>query len=739
LYTNRGLQPAPSSPIDTAFWLERARRDRLAVLLDLDGTLIPFAPTVEEAELDAPAVRLLDALAQAGVQVAIVSGRPRSNVESLRQRLPHAWFTAEHGVWRSTGEDWTGPREQGSELDSLQDALAPFASTPGARLERKTLSLCVHWRNVAEEHRENLIAAVELLCDEWLESQPDYERLEGVAMLEVRRQTANKGAAVQWIRARLPDAYLLAIGDDHTDEDMFAALHDDEIGIAVDATRRRRSRGRAWLAGPSAVRDFLWWLVEVRSRPIDRPPPIDHLNTLPSTRPRSRLVVVSNRTPLPPTGDRPREVGGLVTALEAALRTSNGIWLGWSGQEREGRPVLMIDDESQPARASFDYPPGWRQRFYSGFCNRALWPLLHGFPSRVRYSDDDWKAYVEANDTYGKFAAELADPEGAIWLHDYHVLLVPRVLRRLGHVGPIGLFIHVPFPPRDLFETLPWCDDILDAMRELDVVGFHTEQWGDNFRACVRALDHRQGKAGRMPAVQIAPIGIDALDFARNAEDTDRDVLALRSSLQGRRLILGVDRLDYAKGIPERLVAFERLLETRPEWRGAVSFIQISVPSRSDVPEYAELRHNVETLVGRINGRFGEADWVPVRYLYRGYDQRVLGQLYRLADVGLVTPLRDGLNLVAKEFVAAQDPERPGVLILSRFAGAAVELRDAVLTNPYHPDGLASDIDRALRMPLGERCERHARLATVVARTTPLSWATHFLGGLVDARPPSRA
>ena len=234
-----------------------------------------------------------------------------------------------------------------------------------------------------------------------------------------------------------------------------------------------------------------------------------------------------------------------------------------------------------------------------------------------------------------------------------------------------------------------------------------------------------------MPEIAVLPIGVDPTAFRAPTAPTP-EVDDLRAALGDRRLILGVDRLDYAKGIPERLLGFERMLERSPEWRGKVSFVQISVPSRAEVPEYAELRVRVENLVGRINGRFGEADWVPVRYLYRSYDHATLAQLYRLADVGLVTPLRDGLNLVAKEFVLAQDSARPGVLVLSRFAGAAEDLHDAVITNPFHPDGLAADLDRALHMGCDERSRRHALLCAALADKTPQRWAAAFLDRLVS-------
>lgn len=444
---------------------------------------------------------------------------------------------------------------------------------------------------------------------------------------------------------------------------------------------------------------------------------------------RSRLVVVSNRTPARATG-RHRQVGGLVSALEPALRTFEGVWLGWSGDEAEHGAALTIDGETHPVRASFDLPAGHRERFYSGFCNRALWPLLHGFPSRVQYRDEDWRSYVKVNDVFARHALELVSHNGIIWVHDYHLLLVARAARERGYRGPIGLFIHVPFPQPDAFDTLPWAKEVIAAMREFDFIGFHTEQWADNFRACAAG-------AARMPQIGVLPIGIDPLAFKAGDDDADTEVAGLRSALGARRMILGVDRLDYAKGIPERLRAFETLLEHYPEWRRQISLVQVSVPSREEVPEYAELRIVVEKLVGRINGRFGEADWVPVRYLYRSFEHSVLAQLYRLADIALVTPLRDGLNLVAKEFIAAQRADSPGVLVLSKFAGAAAELGDAVLTNPYHVDGLAADLDLALRMPLAERRRRHELLASTVAGTTPHSWAASFLGRLRDAWRPT--
>jgi trehalose 6-phosphate synthase len=716
-----------TSPADKRLSIDLARDPNLTLLLDLDGTLIPFAPTVEAAILDQSAIELLRLLREAGVHIVIVSGRPRALVEHLRCMVDGLWWVAEHGTWRCTDASWQGV-ETAPEIEDLQRVLEPFAQVPGSRLEPKSQSLCLHWRLVPQALKEDLIAACELTCDEWLESHPDFERLEGVEMIEVRRRSANKGRAVSWVREHRPDARIIAIGDDHTDEDMFAALRERELAIGVGS---RRTRARCCLPSPSAVRAFLAWLHQTRTMDIDVP--FLPLHAPPAAIPSgARLVVASNRIP-PATSGRQRPVGGLVSALEPALTLHEGIWLGWNGGESDGERRLTVDAESIPIRASFELTPEWRERYYAGFCNRALWPLFHGFPSRVRYHDADWLAYVAANNEFARHAQKLAAHDGTVWLHDYHLLLAGQAMRRNGFTGPIGLFLHIPFPHPDLFATLPWADELLAAMLALDLIGFHTEQWANNFRACAAS----RMPARALPEVEVLPIGVDPLTFRVETGTIDRDIAGLRAGLGDRKLILGVDRLDYAKGIPERLLAFERLLETSPTWRGKVSFVQVSVPSRADVPEYAELKHHVENLVGRINGRFGEADWVPVRYLYRSYDHRVLSQLYRLADVALVTPLRDGLNLVAKEFVVAQDAANPGVLVLSRFAGAAEELRDAVLTNPFHPDGLASDIDRALRMDAPERMRRHSLMTATLADQTPQRWATMFIDRLANARAAS--
>jgi trehalose 6-phosphate synthase len=281
---------------------------------------------------------------------------------------------------------------------------------------------------------------------------------------------------------------------------------------------------------------------------------------------------------------------------------------------------------------------------------------------------------------------------------------------------------------------MPWASEVVSALLDFDLIGLQSLRWRDNFIATARALLGSEAEARARDRSRVLGVGIDPERFAEAAAQTgdNNDLGAFDPMLRGRKLILGVDRLDYSKGIPERLEAFARLLERFPEWRGKVSFVQVSVPTRSEVPEYAELRARVELLVGRINGAFGEADWTPVRYLYRSYDQATLARLYRLAPVAMVTPLRDGMNLVAKEYVAAQDPADPGVLVLSRFCGAAEQMALALLTNPFHVDGVAADLDTALRMPRDERITRHAALRASVWQDTASVWAKSFLTALAD-------
>jgi trehalose 6-phosphate synthase len=460
------------------------------------------------------------------------------------------------------------------------------------------------------------------------------------------------------------------------------------------------------------------------------------------------LLVLSNRLPELRSTEaaqegRKQSVGGLVSALRPVLERHRGIWLGWSGRTRsDAVPTdVGVDVVQGISLAWVDFPDEWQRGYYNGASNSALWPLFHSFPGRVRFEERDWEAYRAANLAFATVARALIGSEETIWVHDYHLLLLAKYLREGGFRGRIGFFQHIPFCGPDIFFLLPWASEVLEAMLGFDLVGFHTVGYVENFLRCAAAVPgaHVEGSRitwkGRVVMVGAFPLGIIPADFQDPGDAAaSEEIAGLVRAIGSSRLVLGVDRLDYTKGIPERIDAFGRLLELFPAWRKNVSLVQVSVPSRADIPEYAEQRTLVENAVGRINGEFGEADWVPIRYLYRSYGRAQLSELYRLADVGYVTPLRDGMNLVAKEYVAAQDPKDPGVLLLSRFAGAAEELGDAVLTNPWYASGTARDLDLALRMPDDERARRHAALLEVVSRTTALTWAEDFLAALEAKR-----
>lgn len=742
------------------FWLSLVRHTPIGILTDLDGTLIPFAPTPDEARLDPERVELLRQLAALpGVRVAVVSGRSKDSLERMLSQAPEVLLVAEHGGWmRATGA-WSGMAEADlGALSDLAQALERIAARhPGALVERKTWSVTFHYRRVRPSERDEAQIETAASVDAWLDSHAGFERLDGVDVVEVRPLRLQKSLAVPWIRALAgPGARLLALGDDLTDEDMFRALAPGDEAILVGRQRHRGTLARWELLGSSCCVSFLEWILAARREgptpdpsilpsPMVTPPPSSEKKPL-----GYQLLAVSNRLPhlRSTAGDsraeRKRSVGGLVSALEPALAHRKGIWLGWNGQFVSGSEpgFVMIDDETKPALAWIDLPKDWHAKYYNGLANRSLWPLFHSFPGNVRFDEEEWQCYQKVNEAFAAAAADLVGPDTPIWVHDYHLLLMGSALRNRGHRGPLGLFLHIPFPGADMFSLFPWADRLLGAMLDFDLLGFHTPGYVDNFRQCVGALspakvaDDVVLHQGRRVRVRDFPLGIIAEDFgAPGSSEMAEEITSVLSPFSRSRKLLGVDRLDYTKGIPERLLAFGRMLELFPEWRSKVSFLQVSVPSREDVPEYMEQRSRVENIVGRINGEYGEAHWVPIRYVYRSYTKEQLSLLYRSADVGCVTPLRDGMNLVAKEYVAAQNSENPGVLVLSQFAGAARELRDALLTNPWYIEGMARDLDRALRMPLEERKSRHAKLLAAVQKSTALTWAEDFIATLEACRP----
>ncbi len=467
--------------------------------------------------------------------------------------------------------------------------------------------------------------------------------------------------------------------------------------------------------------------------------------------PPESLVVLSNRLPynLPAAregGTPRRNVGGLVNAVEPALAARGGLWVGWDGSVLPNLAAIetaLAEPRrwTSPAGVGFvGVPISERElaRFYHGFCNAALWPLFHDFIGKVRYLPEEFALYERVNRRMAEVALAQAGPDARIWVHDFHLMLVPAILRELGFRGLINFFLHTPFPPGEIFRTLPWRDRLLAGLLAADGIAFHHERYRENFVRTAHGLAALDvvplgeqialvGAAGTSRA-SVSPIGIDVEDFERLAGAPA--VLArahrIRAAHGGRRLLFAADRLDYTKGIRKRLYAIERLLDLRPDLVGRVDLVTVVVPSRHQVEEYRALKREVDREVGRINGERGEDGWLPIHYRYRALDRRELVAHYLAADVALVTPLRDGMNLVASEFAAAR-VDGDGALVLSEFAGASDRLPGALLVNPYDVDGVAAAIARALDMAEEERRGRMAQMRRRVRALTAVSWADHCL------------
>ncbi|HWB50238.1 MAG TPA: trehalose-6-phosphate synthase [Stellaceae bacterium] len=460
-----------------------------------------------------------------------------------------------------------------------------------------------------------------------------------------------------------------------------------------------------------------------------------------------RLVVVSNRVAVPdPEG--PRMAGGLAVAVNAALKHREGLWFGWSGQiSEEPGELPNIVERRQRSFVTIDLSSTDFQEYYNGFANRVLWPILHYRVDLAEFTSVDLGGYLRVNARFAEALSRFIRPDDWIWVHDYHLLPLAKELRARGHDNPIGFFLHIPCPPPDILLALPQHMETVGALSHYDLVGTQTQHDTDNLRQYfeLQGGSFSRGRNdfdidGRHVQLRAFPVGIATRVYARTARTAIRSDFAseVRDSLNGRSLILGVDRLDYSKGIPHRIQGFGQFLDTFPDWRSRITYLQVTPKSRSDVPEYADINETVNRLIGEINGRHGEPAWTPIRYVNRAYSRASLAALYRMARVGLVTPLRDGMNLVAKEYVAAQDPENPGVLVLSQFAGAAEELQEgAILVNPHESEAVAAAIDTALHMPLAERQARYRRMYRHLAANDIDRWAESFLAALMEARHPA--
>ncbi len=452
----------------------------------------------------------------------------------------------------------------------------------------------------------------------------------------------------------------------------------------------------------------------------------------------SRLVAISNRTAVDPQA----RAGGLAVAVWESLKATGGLWFGWSGEIVEEGPRSNSLHAHYDEGVEFlltDLTQEEHDGYYLNYANRVIWPVFHYRIDLAWFDREAFTTYAAVNQRIARQIAPRLQDDDIVWVHDYHFLLMADSLRHTGWDGPIGFFLHIPFPAPEVFSALPEHHWIARAMCAYDVIGFQAERDRYNF---VQYLTEECGGEdlgdGRVRAfdrtltVKAYPIGIDAQGFVEAARSDKADEAAQRIGqfLGGRELVIGVDRMDYSKGLPQRFEAVGRLFDNFPDTRGKVSVTQITPPSRSKVEEYRELRVELDQLAGRINGDYGDLDWIPLRYLARSYTREELAGLFRIARVGLVTPLRDGMNLVCKEFVMAQDEDDPGVLILSEFAGAAEQLQDALIVNPHDTDNVAEAIHAALTMSLEERQRRWRRLRDITMEQDISWWREQFLADL---------
>jgi trehalose 6-phosphate synthase len=463
----------------------------------------------------------------------------------------------------------------------------------------------------------------------------------------------------------------------------------------------------------------------------------------------ARLVVVSNRVSVP-SGDGKR-AGGLEVALRPALHRRGGLWFGWSGKVAAAAADEVATRTIRHKNVDYvvtDLSNDDYQEYYNGFANRVLWPILHYRLDLAEFARRDLGGYFRVNKHFATELQKIITEDDVIWVHDYHLIPIADALRRLGHSNRIGFFLHVPLPSPEVLTSLPNHEQLMPLLLQYDLVGFQTENDAGNLvryliseandlRRELRVFETSGNHItvtlnGQQTRIGSFAVGIEARGFQRLARRNVRSPLVkdLVASLDGRALVIGVDRLDYSKGLIQRLEAFDIFLARHSEWLGKVTYLQITPKNRSEIPEYADLEEAAGAAAGRINGKYGEVSWTPIRYVNRVYSRSVLAGLYRTARVGLVTPLRDGMNLVAKEYIAAQDPEDPGVLILSRFAGAAIDCRRALLVNPYDPESVAGAIATALAMPLAERRARHKELLARVTENDIDKWQRAYLAAL---------
>jgi trehalose 6-phosphate synthase/phosphatase len=464
-----------------------------------------------------------------------------------------------------------------------------------------------------------------------------------------------------------------------------------------------------------------------------------------------RLLIVSNRLPVTvekrkSTLQFAQSAGGLATGLASFYKSYDSMWIGWpgitaekitKGERREIQENLMAQFNCYPVFLSQNDV----EKYYFGFSNKTLWPLFHYFTQYVIHDKGLWEAYKQVNELFGELIARIAQKDDIIWVHDYHLMLVPKVIREMLPEAAIGFFNHIPFPSFEIFRLLPWREEILEGLLGSDLIGFHTDDYTRHFLSSVHRIlgyEYHLGEIhedDRIIKVDTFPMGIAYERFSNSIQDPQvrKEMSKFHRNLPECKLVLSVDRLDYTKGIPERLEVYNAFLERNPAYREKVILIMVSVPSRTQVEHYKLLKRHVDEFVGRINGTHGTIGWAPIWYLYRSLPFHALSALYNIADVCLVTPLRDGMNLIAKEYISAKSDGR-GVLILSEMAGAAKELGEAIIVNPNNRDEVAAALEKALTMPEGEQIARNRAMQERLRRYNVVRWAEEFREKLIQTK-----
>lgn len=463
-----------------------------------------------------------------------------------------------------------------------------------------------------------------------------------------------------------------------------------------------------------------------------------------------RVVIISNRLPISVSKEEGQLVinpssGGLATGLASYHREQQGIWIGWPGfnpsAEKEKQALkkrLLRDYNCYPVYLSSIEI----NKYYNGFCNNTIWPLFHYFPARCSYDSTEWEYYCNVNQKFCRAVMEVIRPGDIIWVHDYQLLLLPELIRREVPEAIIGFFLHIPFPSMEIFRYLPWRNEILNGVLGADLIGFHTYDYSRHFLSCILRILGKEQNYGQIVAdsrvvkVDTFPMGIDAERFMQTvvSPEVTTEIKTLTRSVKNNKVILSVDRLDFTKGIPERIKAYEAFLEQYPAWRGRVTYIMLCVPSRDKIHQYQLLKREVDELVGRINGRFGTPGWSPIVYMYRSVPFQTLVGQYNTADLALVTPLRDGMNLVAKEYLACQGPEKHGMLVLSETAGAAAELGEAISVNPNSINCMVEAIYQGLTMPEEEKKAAYKLMINRIKHYNVFRWADDFIEHLLKAK-----